>query len=311
MINILYTSDNGYYNVLYVSMYSACKYSKNKIYFHVIQQKFSEKQKSILKDMVSEYNHIITFYDEPKLPVDLNVTGGRSEAAFYRICAASILSDNLDKIIYIDCDTIVLGDLSEIYNLDDDKIVYGVQDTICKKERKKIGLSNEDIYINSGVLVINLKKWRALHIEEKSIEYLTENKTLKNNDQDVINALCKNQIGIIEPKYNVMTTFFEYSRIQLMKIGNLKTFYSEEEMQSARENPVIIHYAGYIYERPWNDICDHPKKEIYEQLLSETCISKEKKIVKVSTLGKLGRILHRKLPFCIFICIKKIKRTLF
>ena len=75
---------------------------------------------------------------------------------------------NLDKIIYLDCDSIIADSLEDLDNIDiSDYYIAGVQDTVTNFFKTSIGLNKDDRYINAGMLVINLKKWREDKIEEK------------------------------------------------------------------------------------------------------------------------------------------------
>ena len=78
--------------------------------------------------------------------------------------------------------------------------------------RLVVGLKYNDRYINSGVILINLKKWREDNLEKKFIDFINKyNGDVPCADQGTINGVCKNKILIIHPKYNTMTPMFSFS----------------------------------------------------------------------------------------------------
>lgn len=87
--------------------------------------------------------------------------------------------------------------------------VAGVQDNPALYALEAIGMDENDRYINSGVLLINLKQWRAERIEEKIIKMIqAHNGFVLHHDQGIINGVCKGKIKILPPKFNTMSQFF-------------------------------------------------------------------------------------------------------
>ncbi len=193
-------------------------------------------------------------------------------AMYYRLRLSSILPDER-KCIYLDGDTIVKKDLSELYNINiDDYYVAGVADdrrALRKDYAEIIGMPNMDHYICSGVLLWNLEKIRNENIEEKFDEFIhnkvdTE-KVSECPDQDAINAVCFDKILDIPFKYDVMLH---------MGIDNpyesnysAQVCFSEDEWVEGINNPVVIHYT---LAKPWknsstpfyNDWLEYAKKSI-------------------------------------------------
>ena len=88
--------------------------------------------------------------------------------------------------------------------------------------------------------------------EEKFFEYLkSKNYKVEFNDQGIINHCCIGGIKLVNPKYNFMIPYDRYDRVQLIKITQKNEFYSETEIAEAKNNPVIVHFAGYAFSRPW------------------------------------------------------------
>lgn len=170
---------------------------------------------------------------------------------FYRLIAASFFP-KYDKLIYLDSDVIVEGDLLDYYNLDLQKYyIAGVKAPSYhwapngnKEYCDRNGLPGIDQYVNAGVLIFNLKKIREDKIEE---EFIRLSKLgLRSQDQDVINRACYNHILHIPYKYNCMIAKYEKNPEQPEKI------FSMNEILEANNCPVITHYAAEV--KPWADL---------------------------------------------------------
>ena len=187
------------------------------------------------------------------LPRSTNKRFDRS--VYYRLFASSILNDDIDKVIYLDCDIIVLGSLEPIWNIKlYDAIAAIINQTQDVSIYNRLNLSTENDYYNSGVLLINLKYWRTYHVEEQIIEYIgTHSSCILNPDQDTINVVLRGNIVRLPLKYNLQSGF-------LYKTEFLKVNYNriEEELNEAINKPVVIHYTGW--DKPWMKNCYHPFK---------------------------------------------------
>lgn len=152
---------------------------------------------------------------------------------YYRYAIAELLPD-LDKILYIDADLVINKNISQFYDMDiSDYYVAGVEDYLIKteKHKTKIGLTSEDVYINAGVLLMNLQKFRQDDMCQKLIK-ATENlwDKIKYQDQDIINIMCKGKIKQVDSIYN-------FTR------ANMKA------EQNKLKNACILHYTGR--QKPW------------------------------------------------------------
>ena len=163
-----------------------------------------------------------------------------SVAAYYRLFIASLFPE-YDKILYLDCDLVVLGDVSKLYFTDLGENILGacpeefVQNTPEFREyaKKALGL-NPDGYINTGVLLINLEAFRKNEIEKKFVRLITDyDFDLLDPDQAYLNYLCDGRILVLPNGWN------------------------KEPMPIECEGEKnIVHYA--LYKKPWqyDDVMD-------------------------------------------------------
>ena len=163
-----------------------------------------------------------------------------SIVTYYRLFISSLFPQ-YDKIVYLDCDLVVLGDISELYNTElGENIIAAVPDQNIKsvdafKRYIEIAISvDPDKYINAGVLLINLDAFRKNEIEKKLVRLMTAfNFDLVDPDQAYINYLCKNKIHFLPNGWNKIPTDIPCE---------------------GKKN--IVHYA--LYKKPWqyDDVVD-------------------------------------------------------
>lgn len=177
-----------------------------------------------------------------------------SLAAYYRLLIPELLPQEIEKVIYLDCDLVVDRNLEELWQIDvGENYVLAVQDILVRHvsapqgllNYEQLGIAPESKYFNSGVLVINLKKWRDCRITNKAIYYLEQNKDyIRFHDQDVLNALLVGQWGELDPKWNLLLPHaLAYSSWQ-------ESPFSEEVYNTLIREPYIIHFASD--RKPWN-----------------------------------------------------------
>ena len=169
--------------------------------------------------------------------------------SYYKIALPSLLP-NVDRIIFIDSDMINLEDLTEMYNFKLKEKIYfaGILDYIDHlTQLRDFGLSS-DKYINSGLLIMNLKAMREDSIEIKLREFIS-NHTLIFQDQTAINCVCRNTTQGLPYKYN-MFAFQDFYKLE--ELNNQQSFqyrYSENQLKKFFDEPTNFHYVDL--DKPW------------------------------------------------------------
>ena len=127
--------------------------------------------------------------------------------SYFRLRVASLL-DAEDRVLYLDSDLIVEKSLSDLYFTDfKDNFCAGVVDY----------LGQEQVMVNSGVLLINLQKWREENAEKLIFNYIEHNKEkISSGDQEIINAVFKDKILLLPDMWNVQTlNFYSFSNYEM------------------------------------------------------------------------------------------------
>lgn len=252
---VVVASDNNYASILGCSLCSLYINNMNvdSIFVYVINDNISNENIKVLNKITDKYGRKIIYIEPPNISEKIAVKGTLNVSTYYRLFLCSLIDKEIEKVLYLDCDTLVIGDLSKLWNLEmKNKWIAGVLDITGQYARESVELKKTDVYVNAGVLLINLKRWREEQIELKFSKYLaSKNGTVEYNDQGVINHVCKGKKIIINPCYNYTVPYNRYMRSDLIKITGYDEFYSAEDLKLAREHPIIVHFAGYPFNRPW------------------------------------------------------------
>lgn len=275
-MNILYTCDNNYIWIMGISIISLFENNRHikDLTVYLLGDNISDENKDILKSIGDKYNRIIVVIDVPELDVpDILVSARWPLSAFIRLFSGQLLSPDLERIIYLDCDTIVRGNIDPLASTNiEDKIFYGIKDCIGSTYKHNIGLREDSAYINAGVLLINLKKLREINIRNMIDAYMIEYLNLINYaDQDILNGVFWNEIGVLDPQYNVMTIDVVHSYREIQLLRKPTNFYTELELKAAVADPIIIHYtANMRVVRPWFSNTNHPLADEFKKYMEKS-----------------------------------------
>jgi lipopolysaccharide biosynthesis glycosyltransferase len=301
---VVYSSDNYYVQHLGVSMLSLFQNNKEfkSINVYIIENNISAKNKRNIITISQNYRRTVHFIDFNSFSSKLQLKIGNSisENSYARLVITSVLENNIDKVIYLDCDSIINQSLKDLWNKDiSDYYVAGVCDTVSDKTKSRINLDSNKPYINAGMLLINLKKWREENVEQRFIKFIESyNGEVYHHDQGVINGVLNDKLLVLHPKYNSMSTFFTMSKEQIMQYYGLKDYYSKVELQEAKSNPVFIHFTPAFVNRPWIRGCRHPLASLYHRYLGLTPWKGTHLLKDKRSLGeKMVAFLYNKLPF--------------
>ena len=163
-------------------------------------------------------------------------------AAYYRLDLHNLLPD-VDRIIYMDGDTAVFQDLSELIFLDmKGNYILGFLDNRPDALRKyKV---KNAVVLCSGVLLMDLSALRKNNITEKFNEFFEENLgNIEQHDQTTINVVCQGKISTLPPKYGMWNfrTFKDFESHNCEYPYWIR--YNKKELSLAYEHPGILHYV--------------------------------------------------------------------
>ena len=281
-MHIVLSSDDNYAPLLGIAIFSLLENIKknnkdaivDKINIYILDMNISKKNKKYINEIIHSHSGIVHYLDTQKIhnylekTIKLNV---RSLATYYRLFLPTLLPEAVEKVIYLDCDSLIDNSLSDLWNTNIEGYdIAGVLDVISKENKLCVGLKEDDPYVNAGMLVINLAKWRNDKMEKKMIDFIQYHKgKVCYHDQGTINGVCLNK-KILHPKYNAMTPFFVMKVSQIKHYHSVKKYYTQKELNEAKNNPVFIHFTPYLTDRPWVKGNLHPLRNHYNKTMDKT-----------------------------------------
>lgn len=278
-INVVFSSDNNYAQHMGVAIYSLLLNNREflKVNIYVIDNHIEDKNKKNLTDMVMKFeNAEIIWIDFEILAQHLQLNMGEwkiSISSYARLFIGSILEEEVERVLYLDCDMLVQESLKDVWNIDmKGYVLAAVQDTVGIVSKRNIGLEKETAYFNAGMLLIDVQAWREHNIEEKCLDFINErNGRVTHHDQGVLNGIFSGNFLRLPVQYNLMTIHYIWKRESILKyFGETAEYYTEDEINQARKMPVILHFTPSFTSRPWCKDCKHPLKKYYWQYIKHT-----------------------------------------
>ena len=276
---IVYHSSNLFGMVTGVSIISLLENNKEADSIHIlyIEKGLSTENKSKLKYIVDLYGREIEFISMPdwskKLGLSLkSCKNGWLGFGYNRLFITEIVPETVERVLYLDSDTIIEGSLSALWQLDlDNYYMAGVDDCLSASYKDIVEISGTATYCNAGVLLLNLRKWREDNILSVFIDYITKRKGyFVFNEQTILNSVFSDKILVLPCAYNTNTLVYAFDYKDLMILRKPAHYsYKEEEYMNARVRPIITHYTGcfYINRRPWIMNSDHPHVDQFKKYL--------------------------------------------
>lgn len=252
------STDNNYLQYCEVMLCSVFENNKDMhFHIHLLHSELTQDSRTTLTAFCSHYQQQITFYkidDEMLKNVNRRENSPVSIATYYRVLLPDLLDKSIDKVFYLDCDVIVLGDIKPLYDMNYEG--YGIAaiydaSPYDSKHRELMGLDLKGDAFCAGVMMINLDYWRKHNSKEALLEYSnTKQEKVYLEDQDALNYVFRGHWFQLP---------YKWARTPL-SIGiidsNMKSF---DQYEYAFE-PRIIHYAGSL--KPWCDVW-FPERKYY------------------------------------------------
>lgn len=211
--NIMFGVDSKYVRYAGVLILSIIDKNPNKnIVFHIFCDFVEETDFKICKNIVSRSCgiEIKFYYILQEVVKDFPEGNGWNYSIYYRAIAPNILYGKVDKVLYLDADIICDGDISELWNIDlGDKIAavvddgMGVNNVAQKLQALGFPPHCDKKYFNSGVMLININRYKERNVLKKFIKVIREEKEkLYFWDQDAFNIVIRDEVIYIDKKYN-------------------------------------------------------------------------------------------------------------
>lgn len=264
-VNIVYSSSDYYAQCMGVSIYSLLVNNQEipEIRIYVLETGISEGNKRKINMIGKQFNRKVMFieaqrqFDDYVKKFKFKYLRG-SYNTYARVMLNAWFGD-LDKVLLIDSDTLVVDSIKDLWDTDIENYLIGavpeaaVYSAYNTYEDDKI-VSNSNPYFNMGIVLCNLKYWREQRLDDLIEEKMNGYKTaFMIADQSILNYAVNDRIKRLHLKYNFYTAMHSVKYSTIKKVFSSLNIFSETEFFEARNNPVIIHFVGHPFERPWFD----------------------------------------------------------
>ena len=264
-VPVVFAADNNYVSQLATTMYSAMtNASKERYYDVVVLQRNIEwdRQERLRQFFTSRFPNMSLRFknvDREVAGYDLTTSNAHiSVETYYRFLIQELLPF-YDKVLYLDSDIVINGDIAELYDTGlGDNLLAAVHDidylgnlnmadgVRMKYSKNTLHMKDPYAYFQAGVLVLNTKAMRARYSIRQWLQYAS-NPDLIYNDQDVLNMRCEGKVLYLPWEWNVVHNLEN----RVGRIFSQAPIAMYDAYLKSREHPKIIHYAGFI--KPWTD----------------------------------------------------------
>ena len=248
-MNILVTVDENYIEQLQIMLFSLKRSNpKTEFQIYLANRKLTDMHIQLIKKYLEDEQMKII---DVKLPFNYEnavVTDRYPEEMYDRLIAVHYLPETVHRILYLDPDIIVKGDLNELYNSDFEGKLFGgathIRSFLKRLNELRLGIEHCDIYVNTGVLLINAELLRKIQDMNEILHSINNcKKILLLPDQDIITMIYGRQIKEIDGfRYNLSDRTFQMASKQLIPEKAI-------DIKWVEEHTAIIHYCGK--NKPW------------------------------------------------------------
>lgn len=263
-INILVTLDQNYIPYLNVMLTSLLD-SNPDCYFnmYLLHKSICEREMHTTSKILGTSGELIMVKAKDIGLDDAPITSRYPEEIYYRIFASKYLPQTLDRVLYLDPDIIVNGSVKELYNLSMDEYYFaaashtGMLMTTINSIR--LDMDYDSPYINSGVMLMNLKLLRKEQNFEDVFRFIKKRKNLLIlPDQDIISSLYGSKIYALDT--------FRYNMTEILYRKH-SSFEKGFNLDWVRKHSIIIHYCGR--NKPWKDNYSGELNVFYNETISK------------------------------------------
>lgn len=267
VINIALAFDQNFIIPFYVLTNSIFDTNpQNKFVFHLIATGLKESEKNDVKNFIEKHKGEIHFYQPDEKLLEKFVIPKHTHfsiATYYRLFFPELISPEIKKLLYLDTDIVIIGDLAPLYNINIDQVPLAASVDPKINRRPELGIYEDHNYFNAGVLLINTEEWNRQQVTFKAIEFLLSfPDKIQWADQDGLNAVLIKNWKKIDNKFNI--TYYD-----------IPPYLSKKEIINFLKDKTVIHFT--TQHKPWLISGANRLRFLYQQQLKNLPVKTYKK----------------------------------
>lgn len=296
-MNVVYYSSDFFSEMCGVAIESLCESNTDadSITVYVVEDHITENNKNRLLEITNRFNRQLVFIRMPKQEEVYPGVKANLGRTYARMALGEILPESVDRVLSLDSDTLVVDSIQEMYNTEfsEDEFVAGVYDCVGRAIQDKVLHGPKDMkYCNAGMYLIDLKKWRQHNVGQQLLDLVLKNADGKQImyflEQDLMNMAFYGHLKLLSPRYNMLTSIYLFDYADVVKMKKPVSYYTEEEVVSAKAKPAIFHATTcfYVKKRMWVEDSDHPYSGFYNDYRSRTAWKNDSRVKDSRTQSK-------------------------
>ena len=248
------------------------KQPDDELTFYCFSDKLSAEVQQKFREMEQQWNFTLHFVDiDDSVFQNFPALYG-NRTTYFRLLMANILPESLEKILYLDCDMVVLSSLAELFATDiTGKYAAVVAEAVSMTHLAPLNLQHP--YFNAGMVLFNLKLYRHAKIQDRAFEFVrNHSEMILFADQDILNPVFEGNVVYVPLKWNCLqnhhiTWFPKVNQFILYMKGwqFLEGFW--KELREVERQPCIAHYS---LTKPWDGGCNSPLASEYWKYAKQT-----------------------------------------
>ena len=269
-MHIAISFDHNYLNPFY-ALISSIFDNNSDVYieFHcIIKDDVTADQLAEINEYIIKNGCVLNQYKvDENLLSQFVISGTWTTAVYYKMFFPLLVPDKVEKLIYLDTDMLVVGNLKSIFEINIDSYALGAVYDNYVKNQPEIGIIEENKYFNSGMLLFNVPRWNELKLSEQAIAFLAQYpEKIKFVDQCALNAVCVGHWLKLPVKYNLLYSYIPQD-------------ISSKELNEFIKDKIVIHFT---LQRPWNYLCTNRFRDLYKYYLLNSTLSNNSNIIDFS-----------------------------
>lgn len=296
-LNILYTCDDAYLSLTSISIASVIENNPDTdICFYLATESEDSDNLCRIREFYKDNSHVefryfdCTGYDPLLKEKGFDRWGSNSFYVYWKLFAYDLL--DVERIWYLDSDVLCLKEI-------DYPVIgraVGAALDSAHADFNRLAHIDESYYLfNTGSLYVDVRKWKENGCLEKVVEYIRNMKYAPLLcDQDILAAALQEDVEVLDPKYDYLVGYDYYGVHNSFEMYSLdrKPFYTEKQVEQAKEEAVFYHCLGGVFGRPWEKDSTSPIKDEFRKYRDLSAWPDFETERKVSTLFRIQGLLE-------------------